>query len=87
MDKKNYEIEVSFRFTDGAERIIGEVDTIEEAKELCQNHVINVFKNNDEKLQDLGPVKEYKERNRIVHVFAIPGVRFFVKNKIQEENK
>ena len=78
---KKYEIELSFRVTDGAERIIGEGDNIEQAKGICQNHVINVFKNNDEKLQDLGQVEKYKERNRIVHVFAIPGVRFFVKNK------
>ncbi len=87
MDKKNYEIEVSFRFTDGAERILCEADSIEEAKELCQKYITFDLQLVNEKLQDLGPVKEYKERNRIVHVFAIPGIRFFVKNKTQEENK
>ena len=82
---KKYAILLSFRFTDGADNIIGECDTIEEAKEICQKHIIEVFKD-DKALQDLGPVKR-KIPTDTIHVFAIPGVRFIIKNKIQEENK
>ena len=41
---KKYEIELSFRFTDGAEKIIGECDTIEEAKTLCEEYVTEILK-------------------------------------------
>ena len=72
---KKYTILLSFRFTDGADNIIGECDTIEEAKEICQKHIIEVFKD-DEALQDLGTVD--RENSNVKHVFAIPGVRFLI---------
>ena len=73
---KKYEVELSFRFADGAERIIGECDTIEEAKEICEKHAKETLKSKEE-IKDLGG----KENQEITHVFAIPGVRYFVKTK------
>lgn len=73
---KKYEIELSFRFTDGAEKIIGECDTIEEAKTLCEKYITEIFKVKEE-LKDLGETSG----ETTIHVFAIPGVRFFVKKR------
>ena len=73
---KKYEVELSFRFVDGAERIIGECDTIKEAKEICEKHAKETLKSKEE-IKDLGS----KENQEIAHVFAIPGVRYFVKTK------
>ena len=71
---KKYKIELSFRFVDGANKIIGECDTIEEAKEICEKHAKETLKSKEE-IKDLGG----KKNQEIIHVFAMPGVRYFVK--------
>ena len=74
---KKYKIELSFRFVDGANKIIGECDTIEEAKTICEEHATGVLKTK-EKLTDYGE----KNRAEIKHVFGMTGVRYFVKPNI-----
>ena len=74
---KKYKIELSFRFVDGANKIIAECNTIEEAKTICEKHATDILKAK-EKLTDCGETN----RAEIKHVFAMPGVRYFVKPNV-----
>ena len=74
---KKYKIELSSSFVDGANKIIGECNTIEEAKTICEEHATDVLKTK-EKLTDCGETN----RAEIKHVFGMTGVRYFVKPNI-----
>ena len=74
---KKYKIELSSRFVDGANKIIGECNTIEEAKTICEEHATDVLKKK-EKLTDCGETN----RVEIKHVFGMTGVRYFVKPNV-----
>ena len=74
---KKYKIELSFRFVDGANKIIGECNTIEEAKTICEERATDVLKTK-EKLTDCGETN----RAEIKHVFGMTGVRYFVKPNV-----
>ena len=74
---KKYKIELSSGFVDGANKIIGECNTIEEAKTICEEHATGVLKTK-EKLTDCGETN----RAEIKHVFGMTGVRYFVKPNV-----
>ena len=74
---KKYRIESSSRFVDETDKIIGECNTIEEAKTICEKHVVDVLESK-EKLTDCGETN----RAEIKHVFGMTGVRYFVKPNV-----